>query len=91
MFGGSNSFFPSFAVGIDKVPSDMVAQIHQGEMILPAHVAGAVRSGGLGHQVIQNINVNTIDSQSFLGALQNVAREASQLLGSTTSSLNLAG
>ena len=91
MFGGSNSFFPSFAVGIDKVPSDMVAQIHQGEMILPAHVAGAVRSGGLGHQVIQNINVNTIDSQSFLGALQTVAREASQLLGSTTSSLNLAG
>ena len=37
--------FGSFAVGTPEVPRDMIAQIHQGEMIVPATMADGVRSG----------------------------------------------
>ena len=40
----------SFAAGADYVPHDMVAQIHQGEMIVPKKGAEAIRSGALGGQ-----------------------------------------
>lgn len=36
---------PSFAVGIAEVPQDMVARIHQGEMIVPKTYAQSVRDG----------------------------------------------
>lgn len=35
----------SFAVGTPEVPSDMMAAIHKGEMIIPATFAQAIRSG----------------------------------------------
>jgi hypothetical protein len=35
---------PSFAVGADNIPRDMVANIHKGEMIVPADSAEAIRS-----------------------------------------------
>jgi hypothetical protein len=35
----------SFAVGANNVPNDMVANIHKGEMIIPAAGANAIRSG----------------------------------------------
>ena len=38
---------PSFDVGSPNIPHDMVAQIHQGEMIVPANTAAGVRSGDL--------------------------------------------
>jgi hypothetical protein len=38
----SNLF--SFDVGTDRVPHDMIAQIHKGEMIVPAYDAERLRS-----------------------------------------------
>lgn len=43
MLGG---FMPSFATGIDRVPNDMIAQIHQGEAVLNKSDAEAYRRGG---------------------------------------------
>jgi hypothetical protein len=37
--------FPSFAVGTNNVPRDMLAYIHQGEIIVPRRQAEAIRSG----------------------------------------------
>lgn len=37
----------SFAVGTDFVPSDMTANIHKGEMIIPATFAESIRGGDL--------------------------------------------
>jgi hypothetical protein len=39
--------FLGFAVGADNIPHDMVAQIHQGEMIVPAGPASVLRARGL--------------------------------------------
>jgi len=36
---------PSFDVGAWSLPSDMVAQVHAGEMIIPADVAAGIRGG----------------------------------------------
>ena len=48
--GGLGGLFskilPSFAVGTPYVPNDMVANIHKGEMIIPAREAAALRRGG---------------------------------------------
>lgn len=47
--GGIASFFskllPSFDVGSSNVPADMVANIHKGEMIIPADQASIIRDG----------------------------------------------
>ncbi|MDE3016289.1 MAG: hypothetical protein KGI29_05125, partial [Pseudomonadota bacterium] len=45
IFGSLLSFLPAFDVGSSNVPRDMVAQIHQGEMIVPAAHASDIRSG----------------------------------------------
>lgn len=48
MFSGLSSWFSSllsFDVGTDRVPHDMVAQIHKDEMIIPASEANMIRSG----------------------------------------------
>ena len=48
VYGGDiGADLPSFAVGTDYVPRDMVAQIHQGEKIVPA----AQNSGGNGQAI----------------------------------------
>ncbi|ACB94293.1 hypothetical protein Bind_0643 [Beijerinckia indica subsp. indica ATCC 9039] len=66
------SSLPSFAVGAWSLPSDMIAQVHQGEMIVPAGPAAAMRSAlsgggdqrGVMVQHATNFNVTAIDSQS---------------------------
>lgn len=61
----------SFAVGAWSLPSDMIAQVHQGEMIIPAGPAGAFRSmmqdGGVAGNVhvhhATNFNISAMDSR----------------------------
>ena len=79
----------SFAAGADTVPHDMVAQIHKGEMIVPASGAEAIRSGALGGSKQVHLTVHAMDSQSVMQALHGVAREASSLFGATNQNLNL--
>jgi hypothetical protein len=65
----------SFATGAWELPSDMIAQVHQGEMIIPAGPAAAIRNGssslgGAGGQAV-NVHVthapviNAIDGDSI--------------------------
>ena len=56
--GGGKAKVPKFDVGSPYVPRDMLAMLHQGEMIIPAAKAASMRSGG-GATVVQNINVST--------------------------------
>jgi hypothetical protein len=80
--------FASFDVGAWNLPSDMIAQVHQGEMILPADVAGQVRGGGSiasfasgagsaggggGVQVVQNLTISTMDGASVTAHAQRFA------------------
>jgi len=65
------SALPSFAVGAWSLPNDMVAQVHQGEMIIPAGPAAMMRSafsgGDRGPVTVQhstNFHVSALDSQS---------------------------
>jgi hypothetical protein len=46
----------SFDVGTEHVPQDMIAQIHKGEMIVPAYDAERIRNGGLGQRPLQVTN-----------------------------------
>lgn len=46
--------FASFAVGTDYVPRDMIAQIHQGERIVPA----AQNTGASGQPIQITVHVN---------------------------------
>jgi len=70
---GAAGGLASFAVGAWSLPSDMVAQVHQGEMIVPAGPAAAMRSalagGGLGGGDVHvhhstNFQISAMDGQS---------------------------
>ncbi len=54
LFGG----ITPFARGTNEVPKDMIAQIHRGEMIVPAYDAAKMRNGGMGGNVNVIINNN---------------------------------
>lgn len=62
------AMLPSFDVGAWNLPGDMVARVHQGEMIVPAGPADAVRdmlSGkGAGGGGGVSFNINALDGQS---------------------------
>jgi hypothetical protein len=69
MAGSAYSWLSSFAVGADNIPNDMVANIHKGEMIIPAKGAEAIRSGKLGGSSF-NGDVNVVvnhDGTSAIG------------------------
>ncbi|MEH6940775.1 hypothetical protein [Bacillus sp. JJ722] len=50
------SFLPGFAVGTNRVPHDMVAQIHKDEMIIPARQSEKLRQ--------QGVNIDNIDTMA---------------------------
>lgn len=73
----------SFAVGAWELPRDMVAQVHKGEMIVPAGPAAAFRAiigSNLGtaptvhvnHST--NFNISAMDAQSVRAFLKNNSR-----------------
>jgi hypothetical protein len=83
---GVASGLASFAVGAWSLPSDMVAQVHQGEMIVPAGPAEAFRSalsggadasaGGTVHvNHAVNFNVQAIDSAGVKQFLKNNGKQ----------------
>ncbi len=81
--GGIGSFFgdmlPSFDVGSYNLPSDMIAKVHKGEMIIPAKEAQQIRSNGMGGgiTVVQNNNFQSGVSRGELeAALPRVAAAA---------------
>ena len=56
---------PSFAVGANYVPDDMLAMIHKGETILPAPMAESVRRGeAVFGQVQVNVNIENYSSEN---------------------------
>lgn len=84
------SMLASLAVGADNIPNDMVANIHKGEMIIPAAGAEAIRSGKLGAQGhTVHMNIHAMDSQSVMGAMVGIKRELASMLGATNTNLNL--
>ena len=55
----------SFAVGSWDLPGDQIAQVHQGEMIIPRTFADGIReNGGMGGGSNVTIHLNAIDSRS---------------------------
>jgi len=77
---GAAAALPSFAVGAWSLPSDMVAQVHQNEMIIPAGPAAAFRSmmsagnapsSGVTVHHTSNFNFSTIDGQSTAAFFRN--------------------
>lgn len=85
-----------FATGANSIPNDMVANIHKGEMIIPAAGASLIRSGqaSIGGMPAGNhlhLTIHAMDSQSVIGALHGVRHEAAQMFLNTASSMNLNG
>jgi hypothetical protein len=86
---------PSFAVGAWSLPADMVAQVHKGEMIVPADPASQMRAamtGGSGSGAATHVhfNVSAMDSgdvkrffaansRAILGAINDGVRNGSHL------------
>lgn len=82
---GVASALPSFDVGTWELPSDMIARVHKGEMIVPAGPAAAWRSalndgpvgagGGAGSSMTVNqgttLNVSAIDAASVRRLFKN--------------------
>jgi hypothetical protein len=62
--GSMFSGLPSFAVGTDYVPQDMVAKIHKGERIVPAAQNNGASSQPI--TVIQNFTVGDVASVSMV-------------------------
>ncbi|MGC9239807.1 MAG: hypothetical protein ACP5D5_09110 [Acidithiobacillus sp.] len=81
----------SFATGADYIPHTLVAQLHKGEMVLPADAAAHVRAGGFGPGHSVTYNINAVDSKSFLDQLGSVQREMATMVMGTMNELNLNG
>ncbi len=89
--------FSSFDVGAWSLPSDMLAMVHQGEMIVPADVAAQIRSGGSvasfasgagsnagaggSVQIVFNNNVSAIDGPSVVAHANRYAQTYAAAIG----------
>lgn len=72
MFGGGGGLFsslfsslPSFDVGTPYVPRDMTANIHKGEMIIPADDAQRMRSQSSSGGAVYNIDARGADATAI--------------------------
>lgn len=63
----------SFDVGTPYVPYDMIAQVHQGEMIIPRNEANMIRNGQANSGV--TMNIYTPDANSFRASDRQIARQ----------------
>lgn len=87
----------SFAVGTPEIPSDMLANVHQGEMIIPATFAQGIRSGDLTlggpgqksqpERPSVTVNVN-FDGAQFYGDMERMISEIEKRL---VEKLNIVG
>jgi len=79
----------SLDVGAWNLGSDMVAQLHQGEMVVPQNFADGLRGGnGLGGGDNYTININAIDTQTGTQFLRNNASAIASVLSSQVRSFN---
>jgi phage-related minor tail protein len=79
---------PSYAVGTPFVPQDQIAQIHQGEMIIPAATASQLRKYGIGSQPDNGLQAEMLaemratrqaQQQSYAGMQQQLAASNAKL------------
>lgn len=79
------ALLPSFAVGAWNLPNDMVANVHKGEMIVPANAAGGLRNalsgngGGRGGVTNMNLTYNAASGTS-LDVVKTHAREFAKII-----------
>lgn len=81
----------SFDVGSYDVPGDMLANIHQGEMIIPKTFADSLReNGGFGGGGGQNIQVtiNAVDAQSVQNLLKSNSGTIAQIVQQNVRNFN---
>lgn len=81
---------PSYAVGTWAVPNDQIAQIHQGEMIIPKTFADSVRAGegaitGGSGAVVNNyyFSGSYYDSAGLLEAVDDAQEKRARNMGAT--------
>jgi hypothetical protein len=87
------SLIKSYDVGSWNIPSDQLAYVHAGEMIVPSPQAGAIRSGsaglgGSGSQTAVTININAIDTQTGAQFLKNNAAVIASTMSSQMRNFN---
>lgn len=62
---GAEALLPSLAVGTSNVPFDTLAQIHQGEMIIPKYDADLIRGGELHETQLAASMRKMFESQAY--------------------------
>lgn len=79
----------SLDVGAWNLGSDMVAQLHQGEMVVPQTFAQGLRDGaGLGGGDNYTININAIDTQTGTQFLRNNANQIASIISGQVRNFN---
>lgn len=79
----------SLDVGAWNLGSDMVAQLHQGEMVVPQNFAQGIRDGsGFGGGDNYTININAIDTQTGAQFLKNNASHIASAISSQIRNFN---
>lgn len=79
LLGGAFNSLPKFATGIDRVPHDMYAQIHEGEMVIPKAPADILRKGmGGGSGQAASASPSRVLIELGEGLTANILSEANQ-------------